>query len=161
MVPHEAHEPPILDSVVPERVDVLALVGRALSWGPASADFPTVEEALELAKGFTTYGRIVADDLSIVIAGIPSDSPVGRRAQATLDEASRRLTLKPLGLTVAPRSAAHRAQNLARLVQALSRVADHIGEAQVRPRPEVTRHREAVSSARAPSAERSAARRSP
>lgn len=161
VAPFEAHEPAILESAVPDKIEVLALVGRALSWDPASADFPPADEALELAGVFTAYGRIVANDLSVAIAGMPSDSPDVRRAQATLSEASRRLGLMPLGPTVAPRMAAQRAQNLARLVQALNRAVGHIGEAQIHPILESDGHQGAVPSAQAPSARRSATRHSP
>ncbi|WP_158711267.1 DUF6415 family natural product biosynthesis protein [Streptomyces sp. NRRL S-1824] len=161
MAPFEGREPAILESAVPDKVEVLALVGRALSWDPASAVFPPADEALELARAFTAYGRIVANDLSAVIAGVPSDSPDVRRAQATLSEAGRRLGLMPLGPTVAPRMAAQRAQNLARLVQALNRAVGQIGEAQIHPSLKADRHHRAAPSARAPSAQRSVIRHSP
>lgn len=161
VAPFEAHEPAILESAVPDKIEILALVGRALSWDPASADFPPADEALELAREFTAYGRIVANDLSVAIAGMPSDSPDVHRAQATLSEASRRLGLTPLGPTVASRMAAQRAQNLARLVQALNRAVGHIGEAQIHPVPESDEHQGAAPSSQAPSTQRSATRHSP
>ncbi|MDP5315341.1 DUF6415 family natural product biosynthesis protein [Streptomyces poriferorum] len=157
----EGRESAILESFVPDKVEVLALVGRALSWDPTSAEFPPTDEALELARVFTSYGRIVANDLSAVLAGVPADSPDVRCAQATLSEAGRRLGLMPLGPTVAPRVAAQRAQNLARLVQALNRSVGQIGEARVRPSPHSVRHEGAGPSARAPSAPSSARRHSP
>ncbi|MFJ6433345.1 DUF6415 family natural product biosynthesis protein [Streptomyces sp. NPDC091416] len=160
VAPFEGREPAVLESSLPNKVEVLALVGKALSWDPTSADVPPTDEALELARVFTAYGRIVANDLSAVLAGMPSDSPDVRCAQATLSEAGRRLGLMPLGPTVAPRTAVQRAQNLARLVHALNRSVGQISEAQVHPSPQSVRHQGAGPSARAPSAQSSAIRHS-
>ncbi|GAA3082902.1 hypothetical protein ACFQ0X_22155 [Streptomyces rectiviolaceus] len=136
VVPDEVHGHTAVSApAVPDKVEILALVERALSWDLDNSALPPVEDALELAKWFTAYGRIVAADLDVLLSDIPTDSHVGGGAQATLSEAGRRLTLKPLAPTAAPRSAARRTQNLARLIQALNRAVGRIGEEQVRSRP--------------------------
>ncbi|MBL1285636.1 hypothetical protein JKV81_02070 [Streptomyces sp. For3] len=129
----QAHEHTTsLTSPVPDKVEVLALVEAALSWDVDSPALPTVKNALAMAQQFTDFGRIVADDLEAKLLGLPADFCIG--ARATLGEASRRLYLRPLAQTAAPRSAAHRAQNLARLVQALSRAFGEVYREQVRSR---------------------------
>ncbi|MET7716309.1 hypothetical protein [Streptomyces sp. NPDC005407] len=124
-----------LTPIVPDKVEILALVEAAVPWDLSGPDLPTVQVSLDMAEQFTHYGRIVADDLRTQCLGIPADSAVGRSAQATLSEAARRLNLKPLARTAGQRSAARRAQNLARLVQALNRAIDRVIEEQARSRP--------------------------
>ncbi|MGD6751956.1 DUF6415 family natural product biosynthesis protein [Streptomyces sp. BH105] len=110
-----------LSADTPDKVVVLPLVEEALSWDLNSPDLPSVTSALNMARQFTTYGRLIAEDLRAQCRSVPADSDFHLRARATLSEADARLNLKPLAPSTTPRSAAHRAQNLARLVQALNR----------------------------------------
>ncbi|MFH8466020.1 DUF6415 family natural product biosynthesis protein [Streptomyces sp. NPDC017991] len=119
---------------VPDKVEVLALVEAALSWDIDGPALPAVKDALSLARQFTDYGRIVAADLESQLRSLPADSDLCISAQATLSEASRRLPLKPLVQSASRRSAAHRAQNLARLAQALNRTIGEVGREQARAR---------------------------
>ncbi|MEU1273505.1 DUF6415 family natural product biosynthesis protein [Streptomyces sp. NPDC005799] len=117
-----------LSPTVPNEAEILLVVEAALQWDLNSTDLPPVDVALDMAEQFTRYGRMVADELRTQCLRIPADSDAGLGAQATLGEAARRLNLKPLARSAAPRSAAHRAQNLARLVQALNRAMDQVRE---------------------------------
>ncbi|WP_406153192.1 DUF6415 family natural product biosynthesis protein [Streptomyces sp. NBC_01023] len=135
MASSEAHEDTTSrTSAVPDKVEVLALVEAALSWNVDSPELPAVKDALAMAQQFTDFGRVVADDLEAQLRSLPADSELCIGARATLGEASRRLYLRPLAQTAAPRSAARRAQNLARLVQALNRTFGEVGREQVRSR---------------------------
>ncbi|MFI9078771.1 hypothetical protein ACIGW8_20225 [Streptomyces sioyaensis] len=109
--------------------EILALVETALSWDVHGAGLPAVEDALSMAKEFTIYGRGIVEDLRTQCLDILADE-VAVRAQATLGEASRRLYLRPLAGSASPRSAAQRAQNLARLVQSLLRAVEQVDRAQ-------------------------------
>ncbi|MFD4986464.1 DUF6415 family natural product biosynthesis protein [Streptomyces sp. NPDC058374] len=117
----------------PDKVEVLPLVEEALGWDLDGAELPSISEALDLASQFTAYGRVVADDLRAQCQSIPSDSDARLGARATLSEANARLYLKPLAVTTTPRNAAARAQNLARMVQALHRATGRVGEEQAVP----------------------------
>ncbi|MEN8656097.1 hypothetical protein ABCR94_37385 [Streptomyces sp. 21So2-11] len=131
----EAHEDTTSrPSAVPNKVEVLALVEAALSWDVDSPELPAVKDALAMAQQFTDFGRIVAEDLEAQMLSLPADSELCLGGRATLVEASRRLYLRPLAQTAAPRSAAHRAQNLARLVQTLDRAFGEVCYEQVRSR---------------------------
>ncbi|MFF8789203.1 DUF6415 family natural product biosynthesis protein [Streptomyces sp. NPDC015125] len=110
--------------------EVLALVETALSWDLHGAGLPAVEDALSMAEEFTRYGRGIVEDLRTQCLDILADSEAAARAQATLGEASRRLYLQPLAGSASPRSAAQRAQNLARLVQSLLRAIELVAQAQ-------------------------------
>ncbi|WP_406220881.1 DUF6415 family natural product biosynthesis protein [Streptomyces decoyicus] len=109
--------------------EVLALVETALSWDLYGTDLPAVEDALSMAKEFTAHGRIIVEDLRTGCLDILADSDVAASAQATLGEAGRRLYLRPLAGSASPQSAAHRAQNLARLVESLIRALGQVHEA--------------------------------
>lgn len=127
MEPYMPHERTAdLPQAVPDKVEILSLVETALSWDLDSTALPPVEDALDMTKQFTDYGRVIADDLTRILS-IAGDSHARLGAQATLSEAGRRLNLKPLARSAAPRSAAHRAQNLARLVQGLLRATHQVG----------------------------------
>lgn len=104
-----------------DKVEILALVEEALAWDLDGSVLPVADVALDMAERFSPYGRIVAEDLRAQCLTIPADSDARVGVQATLSEAARRLNLKPLARAVGRRSAAQRAQNLARLVQALLR----------------------------------------
>ncbi|MFI9052407.1 DUF6415 family natural product biosynthesis protein [Streptomyces sp. NPDC053427] len=110
--------------------EILALVKTALSWDVHGAGLPAVEDALSMAQELTSYGRGIVEDLRTQCLDILADSEVAVRAQATLGEASRRLYLRPLEGSASPRSAAQRAQNLARLVQSLLRAVVQVDQAQ-------------------------------
>lgn len=118
-----------------DKAEVLILVATALSWNPNGHDLPAVDVALRMAETFSRYGRDIADELRTQCLSIPADSWAGLGAQATLGEAARRLNLRPLAPTAAPRSAAHRTQNLARLVQALTRAIDQVSEERAHSSP--------------------------
>ncbi|MFJ9889509.1 DUF6415 family natural product biosynthesis protein [Streptomyces sp. NPDC091287] len=136
VVSPEAHEHMTsLTPAVPDKVEILALVGAALSWDVDSTARPAVKDALDMARQFTDYGRIVADDLETQILSLPADSDLYIRSQATLGEVSRRLHLRPPVQSASPQSAGKRAQNLARLVQALNRTIGEVVREQVRSRP--------------------------
>ena len=115
-----------LTPAVCDKAEILALVDQALSWDLNAPHLPAAEAALDMAERFTPFGRIVAEELRTQCLSIPTDSHAGRLAQATLTEAARRLNLKPLARTAGRRSAAHRAQNLACLVQALLQAAEGV-----------------------------------
>ncbi|MGX1851106.1 DUF6415 family natural product biosynthesis protein [Streptomyces sp. NPDC055299] len=115
-------------TTVHDDAEVLALVETALSWD-ASANLPAVEDALSMAKEFTSYGQSLVDGLRTQCLNLVANSDVAVIAHATLGEASRRLALRPLARSASPRSAAQRAQNLARLVQSLLRAVGQVSEA--------------------------------
>ncbi|MEU1484513.1 DUF6415 family natural product biosynthesis protein [Streptomyces sp. NPDC005752] len=121
-------------SAFPDKVEILALVEAALAWNLDSTALPAVTDALAMAQRFTDFGRLVADDLEAQVLSLPAGSELGNGARAILGEASRRLYLRPLSQTAAPRPAAHRAQNLARLVQSLSRKFSEVSQEQVHSR---------------------------
>ncbi|MFD4114547.1 DUF6415 family natural product biosynthesis protein [Streptomyces niveus] len=110
-----------LTPAVCDKAEMLPLIEKALSWDLRGPELPVAEAALDMAERFTPFGRITAEDLRALCLSIPADSHAHVGAQATLTEAARRLNLKPLARTAGQRSAAQRAQNLARLVQALLR----------------------------------------
>ncbi|MFE4610859.1 DUF6415 family natural product biosynthesis protein [Streptomyces niveus] len=110
-----------LTPAVCDKAEMLPLIEKALSWDLSGPELPVAEAALDMAERFTPFGRNTAEDLRALCLSIPADSHAHVGAQATLTEAARRLNLKPLARTTGQRSAAQRAQNLARLVQALLR----------------------------------------
>jgi DNA-binding CsgD family transcriptional regulator len=126
-----------LTPAVPDKVEIVLLAEAATSWDLNGQSLPDLDDALALVEQFTDYGRIVADDLRTLCLSIPADSSVGVSAQATLSEASRRLYLPPPSATQQP--AARRAQNLARLVQALVRATGEVSEVQARAAPQARR----------------------
>ncbi|WP_243088613.1 DUF6415 family natural product biosynthesis protein [Streptomyces sp. 891-h] len=101
-----------------------------LAWNLEGPAPPPVDVALSLARQFTEYGRIVADDLRAQCQLLPGDSYAVRCAGVTLGEASRRLQLALPDRT--PQAAGHRAQNIARLLKALLRAVGEVGEGQAR-----------------------------
>ncbi|MFG2141860.1 DUF6415 family natural product biosynthesis protein [Streptomyces sp. NPDC048650] len=121
-----------LTPTVPDKVEIRALAKTALAWKLDTSGLPTVEDALSITERFTGYGRTIANDLCIQCLSLPADSGAARSAQVTLGEASRRLYLDPLAGTASPWAAAHRAQNLARLVTSLLRAAGAVSEELVR-----------------------------
>ncbi|MFD7429700.1 DUF6415 family natural product biosynthesis protein [Streptomyces sp. NPDC059818] len=124
-----------LSAETPDKVEVLPLIEKALSWDLGGADLPAVGAALDIARQLTAYGRVVAEGLHVQCRSIPADSDARLGARATLGEANARLYLKPLAATTTPRNAAARAQNLARMVQALNRATARVGEEQAPTTP--------------------------
>ncbi|MEV0487388.1 hypothetical protein AB0I69_43150 [Streptomyces sp. NPDC050508] len=118
-----------------DKDEVLALVATALSWDLNGHVLPAVDVALGMAESFSRYGRDIADELRTQCLNISADSWAGLGAQAALGEAARRLNLRRLAPTAAPRSAAHRAQDLARLIQALTRATGQVSEERARSSP--------------------------
>lgn len=108
-----------LTPAVCDKAEMLPLIDQALSWDLNRPELPAAEAALDMAERFTPFGRIVAEDLRALCLSVPADSDAGRVAQAALTDAALRLNLKSLARTAGWRPAAHRAQDLARLVQAL------------------------------------------
>lgn len=118
--PHKTHEQTTaLPLMVPDKVETLALVETVLSWDLNRGSLPEVDVSLDLVKAFTAYGRVLEGELAAVCRRLPADSDLRCGPQATLSEAARRLYMPPPGCS--ERGAAHRAQNLARLIQALLR----------------------------------------
>ncbi|MFJ9416708.1 DUF6415 family natural product biosynthesis protein [Streptomyces sp. NPDC101227] len=108
-----------LTPVSPHKAELLPLVETVLSWDLNRGSLPEVDVSLDLVKAFTAYGRVLEGDLAAVCRRLPADSDLRRGTQATLSEAARRLYMPPpVG---SERGAAQRAQNLARLIQALLR----------------------------------------
>ncbi|MCL7493074.1 DUF6415 family natural product biosynthesis protein [Streptomyces sp. MCA2] len=108
-----------LTRVVPDKAAMLPLVETVLSWDLNRGSLPEVDVSLNLVKAFTAYGRVLEGELAAVCCRLPADSDLRCGPQATLSEAGRRLYMPPPGCS--ERGAAHRAQNLARLIQALLR----------------------------------------
>ncbi|WP_435244248.1 DUF6415 family natural product biosynthesis protein [Streptomyces sioyaensis] len=105
--------------MVADKVETLSLVETVLSWDLNRGSLPETDVSLKLVKEFTDYGRVLEGDLATVCRRLPADSDLRCGAQATLSEAARRFHMPPPGGSA--RGAAHRAQNLARLIQALLR----------------------------------------
>ncbi|MFG2783803.1 hypothetical protein ACGFY7_38970 [Streptomyces prunicolor] len=118
-----------------DKDEVLALVATALSWDLNGRGLPAADVALSMAETFSRYGRDAAEELRNQCLNISANSWAGLGAQATLGETARRLNLRPLAPTAAPRSAAHRAQNHARLIQALTRAMGQVSEERARSSP--------------------------
>ncbi|MFD3514884.1 DUF6415 family natural product biosynthesis protein [Streptomyces sp. NPDC058657] len=127
-----------LTPVVPDKVEVLALVEEVLAWDLQGPELPEPASSLVLVEQFTTYGKVLADDLGTLCLNIRASSQAGNGAQATLNEASRRLHLSPP--PPGPLAAAHRAQNLARLTQALLRSIDQVNDEHARVTQHAHRH---------------------
>ncbi|MEV7383867.1 DUF6415 family natural product biosynthesis protein [Streptomyces lydicus] len=120
MEPHKTHEQTTaLPLTVPDKVETLSLVETVVSWDLNRGSLPETDISLKLVKEFTAYGRVLGGDLATVCRRLLADSDLRCGAQATLREAARRFHMPPPGGSA--RGAAHRAQNLARLVQALLR----------------------------------------
>lgn len=120
-----------LTSMVPDKVEVLANVNTVLDWDLNAPDFPSVEDTETLVEQFTEYGRVLAEDLRTLCLSIMADSEAGISAHSILGEADGRLEA-PLPSPLAPRHAARRAQNLARLIRGLLRATGKVREAQER-----------------------------
>lgn len=103
----------------PDKVVILVLLDDVLGWDLDSGDLPDVGTSLSLVEKFTAYGQVLVDDLRRTTT-----------APGVLGEADRRLTAPPPAAT--PRAAASRAQNLARLIQALHRVTEQVQAEHVR-----------------------------
>ncbi|MGW7052983.1 hypothetical protein [Streptomyces sp. NPDC054887] len=98
-------------------VEIVALANTVLGWDLSTRDrqeppSETVEAAI---TQLTQHAVALRDDLAAHIWALPPDDAIRRRAVVTQGEADRRLK-------AAARRDALRAQNLARLVRALSTV---------------------------------------
>lgn len=119
-----------LTRTAPDADQILADIGTVLAWDLAGPSAPSAAEALGLVERFTVFGRVIAADLRALCLALPADSKAGQDAHAVLDEASLWLYLSPAVGTA--HSAAHRAQNLARLADMLLRAVEAAGEEQAR-----------------------------
>ncbi|MFE9905137.1 DUF6415 family natural product biosynthesis protein [Streptomyces achromogenes] len=120
---------------VPDKLQILEVIETVLGWPPAGPHVPPADIALSLLTQLTAHGQVLARDLEAQCASVFEDSPAVAGARHTLGEAGRRL---PLPLPAGPDHAVvHRAQNVARLVQALLCAVGRVGEEQARgARPE-------------------------
>ncbi|MFI0742775.1 DUF6415 family natural product biosynthesis protein [Streptomyces sp. NPDC021100] len=112
------------------QADVSAHVAMVLAWDLNGPDPPLGDVTLRAVEQLTAYRRIIAEDLNAQCRGIPADCGASLSAQAILGEASRRLHLPPPYRT--PRAAGHRAQNIARLVDALLRAVEEVSAERAR-----------------------------
>lgn len=85
---------------------ITSLIDAILSWDPASRTLPHPDVAVDAINQLTSYGQILTDSLRAQTSTLP-----------IVGEADRRLNAAPSAGTA--QAAATRAQNLARLVQAL------------------------------------------
>ncbi|GHF33445.1 hypothetical protein GCM10010218_13180 [Streptomyces mashuensis] len=127
-----------LTAAVPGKAEIRAHVDMVLAWNLNGPALPALDSALCMIEQLTDYGRIVANDLRAQCLKVPADSDARHNAQATLGEASRRLHLPPPYRT--PQAAGRRAQNIARLVNALLRAVGEVSREQARTR----RHQQAI-----------------
>ncbi|MFF0628051.1 hypothetical protein [Streptomyces sp. NPDC004296] len=102
----------------PDKVEVLVVLKAVFGWEPQTA--PDPETARAAVKLLDAHGRRAASDLRALSHQIPAESLLAVSLKATLGEASRRLGL-PLP---SDEQVVNRAQNLARLVEALQRATD-------------------------------------
>ncbi|MFC8125397.1 DUF6415 family natural product biosynthesis protein [Streptomyces sp. NPDC057302] len=101
----------------PETTQLRQLVEQTLAWDLRSPeDVPEVDHTLGVIEGIREQASLLSDVLQAAVERMPQDSDVCRRVQATLSEARGRLTY---GAPPERHRAAARAQNLARLGQAL------------------------------------------
>ncbi|WP_328373277.1 hypothetical protein OG800_50005 (plasmid) [Streptomyces sp. NBC_00445] len=114
--------------------EIVLLAEAAAGWELTGQNLPPLSHALALVEQFTEYGRMAADDLRTLCLSIPADSNAGVIAQSTLIQAARQLYSPPPHASQL--IAARRAQNLARLVQALNRATERVREAQARAAPQ-------------------------
>lgn len=107
-----------LTPAVPSKNEVLAIIDQTLAWDLDGPGPPTAVLALEVYERLTAYGRILAADLRTLCANAPRDLDADHGVQATLGEATGRLYL-PSPYYGTAQAIGRRAQNIARLVQAL------------------------------------------
>lgn len=93
-----------------------ALSAIVLGWAQ-DGELPHLEEAENAVVRFTAYGMDLRAAVIAVCRSLPRDSDRYASTEATLGEADRRLNLPPPAKDAT--AATSRAQNLARLVQAL------------------------------------------
>ncbi|OKJ55933.1 DUF6415 family natural product biosynthesis protein [Streptomyces sp. CB02115] len=97
------------------------LTKKVLAWSTSEEKAPTLEEADTALALLTTYGKEFRDTVTTAYHQLPAGSAVAERVQATLGEASRRLD-HPLPERTR-KAVVGRAQNIARLLEALLRAA--------------------------------------
>lgn len=91
---------------MPDKVVITPLIDAVLSWDLAGRTLPHPEVAVDAINQLTSYGRILTDSLRAHTSTLP-----------IVGEADRRLNAAPSAGSA--HAATARAQNLARLVQAL------------------------------------------
>ncbi|MFD4476010.1 DUF6415 family natural product biosynthesis protein [Streptomyces sp. NPDC058471] len=100
----------------PETTQLRQLVEQTLAWDLRPEDVPEVDHTLGVIEDIRKQASLLSDVLQAAVEQMPQDSDLCRRVQATLSEARGRLTDR---IPREQRRAAERAQNLARLGQAL------------------------------------------
>ncbi|MFJ4800134.1 DUF6415 family natural product biosynthesis protein [Streptomyces murinus] len=128
-----------LTPAVPSKDEALAIIDQALAWDLDGPGPPTAVLALEVSERLTIYGRVLAADLRTLCASAPADLDADHGAQAALGEAAGRLYLPPPYYGTA-QSIGRRAQNIARLVQALHTAVVRVSEEQARTGPTPLTH---------------------
>ncbi|MEU8560570.1 DUF6415 family natural product biosynthesis protein [Streptomyces cyaneofuscatus] len=101
--------------------DARTLTKKVLAWSTSEGNAPTLDEADSALALLTTYAKETRDTVTMACHRLPADSAVADRVQATLGEASRRLD-HPLPARTCE-AVVGRAQNIARLLEALLRAA--------------------------------------
>ncbi|MFE0136198.1 DUF6415 family natural product biosynthesis protein [Streptomyces sp. NPDC059037] len=101
----------------PDTTQLQQLVEQTLAWDLRSSEgVPGVDHTLGVIEDIREQASLLSAVLHAAVERMPQDSDLCRRVQATLSEARGRLTD---GIPRDQRRAAERAQNLARLGQAL------------------------------------------
>ncbi|MGB8944196.1 MAG: DUF6415 family natural product biosynthesis protein [Streptomyces sp.] len=101
----------------PDTTQLRQLVEQAFAWDLRSSEgVPEVDHTLGVIEGIRDQASLLSAVLQAAVERMPQDSDLCRRVQATLREARGRLTD---GVPPERHRAAARAQNLARLGQAL------------------------------------------
>ncbi|MFF5719275.1 DUF6415 family natural product biosynthesis protein [Streptomyces buecherae] len=106
------------------RADVTRQIEAVLARKTTGPDLPPQIATTNVIKNLTTYGLDVVTELETLCGDLPADSRAAGTALYTLAEAERRLHLPPPGPT--PQAAMKRAQNLARLINALHGAIDSV-----------------------------------
>lgn len=112
--------------VTPGPPDVMADVESVLAWDTIDGKLPSASEMLDLIERFTVHGQCVAAELQAARKKLPQTSEARISADAALSEASGRLNTQPRSAMTSP--ARRRAQNLARLLQALHRASSKVAD---------------------------------
>ncbi|MGW1295873.1 DUF6415 family natural product biosynthesis protein [Streptomyces sp. NPDC002533] len=92
---------------------------KVLAWSTSEEKGPSLDEADSTLALLTTYGKDLRDAVTAVCHRLPAGSAAAAGVQATLGEANRRLD-HPLPARTRD-VVVRRAQNLARLLEALAR----------------------------------------
>ncbi|MGW0538041.1 hypothetical protein [Streptomyces sp. NPDC003032] len=109
---------------VEEKLRLLA--GKALHWDLRTEDLPQTEHSLAVIQFLRQKMPALLTGIRYDLARLPQGAPLRPRVHATLAEADRRLLAAPV--VGGRRPAALRAQNLARLAEAIVRAAVAVRE---------------------------------